>query len=393
MNSNKNAYGTDTLDPKIRSRFVYNNNGLNVHILEAGFEEAESEKGSRPVVLLLHGHPELAYSWRKQLVPLADQGFHVIAPDLRGSGRTTGWETGFDCNLDQFSLYNNVQDMIGLVYALGYKSVAAVAGHDFGSPAAALCSFIRPDIFKSLIIMSTPWPGTPQFPFDSANLSKDATNYDPTLTKSMEEQLGSLVPPRKHYQMYFASPHANDEIMNAPQGIHDFMRAYNHAKSGDWQENNPHNLQAKNLEAFSKIPKYYVMDLDKSMPEQVMEFMPTQAQIDACEWLPDNELKVFSDEFTRTQFQGTMNSYRCATNPKYFHAIKTFSGKSIDVPVVFIAGEKDWGPYQSYGNFEAMKASIAQLEIHFVKGAGHWVQQEQPDAVNDIMIEFLKDKK
>ena len=195
MSNFDNAYGTDTLDSKIRSRFVDNNNGLNVHILEAGFED-----GKRPVVLLLHGHPELAYSWRKQLVPLANQGFHVIAPDLRGSGRTTGWENGFDCNLDQFSLYNNVQDMIGLIYALGCKSVAAVAGHDFGSPTAALCSFIRPDIFKSLIIMSTPWPGIPQFPFDSANLSKDSKQYDPTLTKSMEEQLGSLVPPRKIIQ-------------------------------------------------------------------------------------------------------------------------------------------------------------------------------------------------
>jgi len=383
----KNAYETDTLDKGIRSRFIDNNNGLNVHILEAGFEHDD-----RPVVLLLHGHPELAYSWRKQLVPVAEQGFHVIAPDMRGSGRTTGWEKGFDCNLDQFSLYNNVQDMIGLVYALGYRSVAAVVGHDFGSPAAALCSFIRPDIFKSLMIMSTPWPGTPQFPFNSANLVKEAKHYDPTLTQSMEAQLGSLKPPRKHYQMYFASPKANEEIMNAPQGIKDFMRAYNHAKSGDWESNNPHPLKAKSLEEFAKIPKYYVMELDKTMPEQVKEFMPTQSQIDECQWLPDDELDVFVKEFTRTEFQGTMNSYRCATNPKYFHPIKTYSGRTIEVPVSFVAGAKDWGPYQSYGNFEAMKASLPDLDIHFIEGAGHWVQQEKPEEVNQLIIDFLKNK-
>ena len=388
MNNYDNAYGTNTLESGIRSRFINNNNGLNVHILEAGFEE-----GDRPVVLLLHGHPELAYSWRKQLVPLAEQGFHVIAPDLRGSGRTTGWEEGFDCNLDAFSLYNNVQDMIGLIYALGYKSVTAVAGHDFGSPAAALCAFIRPDIFKSLIIMSTPWPGTPQLPFNTANLPESETRYDPTLTKSMEAQLGSLVPPRKHYQMYFASEQANGEIMNAPQGIHDFMRAYNHAKSGDLVANKPHPLQAKTLEEFAKIPTYYVMDFDKTMPEQVMEYMPSQAEIDECEWLPDNELKVFSDEFSRTQFQGTMNSYRCATNPKYFEAIKAYTGKTIEVPVTFIAGAKDWGPYQSYGNFEAMKATIADLSIHFIEGAGHWVQQEKPNEVNELMIDFINKHK
>lgn len=269
MSAYSNAYGTDTLRAGIRSRFVDNNNGLNVHILEAGHEVKD-----RPLVLLLHGHPELAYSWRKQLVPLAKKGFHVIAPDMRGSGRTTGWENGYDCDLDQFSLYNNVQDMIGLIFALGHKSVAAVAGHDFGSPVAALCCFIRPDIFKSLMIMSTPWPGTPQFPFDTALSPKDSKVYDPTLTKSMEDQLASLVPPRKHYQMYFATRHANEDIMNAPQGIHDFMRAYNHAKSGDWEGNSPHPLKAKSLEEFSKIPKYYVMDLEKTMPEQVMEYMP-----------------------------------------------------------------------------------------------------------------------
>lgn len=80
MSNYDNAYGRDTLDSEIRSRFVDNNNGLNVHILEARFEE-----GNRPIVLLLHGHPELAYSWRNQLVPVANQGFHVIAPDLRGN--------------------------------------------------------------------------------------------------------------------------------------------------------------------------------------------------------------------------------------------------------------------------------------------------------------------
>jgi pimeloyl-ACP methyl ester carboxylesterase len=384
MQTQNNAYETDTLDPGIRSRFVNNNNDLKVHVLEAGFETKD-----RPLVILLHGHPELAYSWRKQLIPLAEQGYHVIAPDLRGSGRTTGWEEGFDCDLENFTLYNNARDIIGLAYALGYKSVAAVVGHDFGSPLAALCTLIRPDIFTSLIIMSTPWPGSPQFPFNTANLTDDEKQYDPTLTKSMEDQLASLSPPRKHYQMYFSSKEANDEIMNAPQGIHDFMRAYNHAKSGDWLENSPHPLQAKSLEEFAKIPTYYVMDFNKTMPEQVMDYMPSKEEIAACEWLPDNELQVFSNEFERTQFQGTMNSYRCATNPKFFDAIKAYTGKNIEVPVTFIAGAKDWGPYQSYGNFEAMKATLPILDIHFVEGAGHWVQQEKPEQVNKIMIDFL----
>ena len=116
----------------IRSRSVLNNNGLRVHMLEAGFEGRD-----RPCVVLLHGFPELAYSWRKVMVPLASAGFHVIAPDQRGYGRTTGWDTDYDGDFASFRFLNLVKDVLGLVFALGYRSVHAVVGHDFGSPVAA----------------------------------------------------------------------------------------------------------------------------------------------------------------------------------------------------------------------------------------------------------------
>src|SRR6266481_1177990 len=105
----------------IRSRFVNDINGLTMHVLEAGFEVA-----NRPCVLLLHGFPELAYSWRKVMLPLAQAGFHVVAPDQRGYGRTTGWEQGYDANLMPFRMLNVVRDALGLVFALGHGSVAAV---------------------------------------------------------------------------------------------------------------------------------------------------------------------------------------------------------------------------------------------------------------------------
>ena len=116
----------------IRSRFVHNNNGLRVHMLEAGFEGRD-----QPCVVLLHGFPELAYSWRKIMVPLASAGFPVIAPDQRGYGRTTGWDTDYDGDLASFGFLNLVKDVLGLVFALGHRSVHAVVGHDFGSPVAA----------------------------------------------------------------------------------------------------------------------------------------------------------------------------------------------------------------------------------------------------------------
>ena len=136
------------LPSSIRSRYVEGVNGLRVHVLEAGFESE-----GRPCVLLLHGFPELAFSWRKVMPVLADAGYHVIAPDQRGYGRTTGWDASFDGNLASFRLTNLVRDALGIVAAFGYRSVAAVVGHDFGSPVAAWCATIRPDVFRSLILL------------------------------------------------------------------------------------------------------------------------------------------------------------------------------------------------------------------------------------------------
>src|SRR4029078_4243497 len=113
----------------IRSRYVDGINGLRMHVLEAGFEP----KG-RPCILLLHGFPELAFSWRKVMPALAEAGYHVIAPDQRGYGRTTGGDGNYEGDLASFRFPNLARDALGLVSAFGYRSVDAVIGHDFGSP-------------------------------------------------------------------------------------------------------------------------------------------------------------------------------------------------------------------------------------------------------------------
>src|SRR5215471_1527937 len=150
--------------PGIRSRFVPDINGLRIHVLEAGFDT----KG-RPAVLLLHGFPELAYSWRKVMLPLAAAGFHVVAPDQRGYGRTTGWDADYDGDLASFRLLNAVRDALGLVAALSYRDVPLVAGHDFGASVAAWCALVRPDVFRSLALMSAPFAGPPALPFGTAD--------------------------------------------------------------------------------------------------------------------------------------------------------------------------------------------------------------------------------
>jgi alpha/beta hydrolase fold len=159
-NSKLPPYGNATLPPGIRSRIVDNVNGLAMHVLEAGFEP----KG-RPCVLLLHGFPELAYSWRKLMLFLAEAGFYVVAPDQRGYGRTGGWDDAYDGDVDSFRRFNLVRDALGLVSALGYRSVAAVVGHDHGAPNAAYCALLRPDVFCSVVLLSVPFGGPPELPF------------------------------------------------------------------------------------------------------------------------------------------------------------------------------------------------------------------------------------
>jgi pimeloyl-ACP methyl ester carboxylesterase len=370
----------------IRSRFVDAINGLRMHVLEAGFEPR-----GRPCLLLLHGFPELAYSWRKVMVPLAEAGYHVVAPDQRGYGLTTGWDGDYDGDVGSFRMLNLVRDAIGLVHALGYRRVGAVIGHDFGSPVAAWCALVRPDVFPAVALMSAPFAGTPALPFDTAD-GKAAAPATGIFGAIPHEALAALPRPRKHYQWYYSTRPADADMRDCPQGIHAFLRAYYHVKSADWPANKPEPLRSWGAEEFAKLPTYYIMDLDKNMAETVAPDMPSAAQIAACRWLPDAELAVYSEAFGRTGFQGGLNWYRCATAPRYAAELQVFSGRTIDVPSIFIAGASDWGPLQKPGDLDKMQSSACtrMLGCHFVDGAGHWVQQEQPVETTRLLLDFLR---
>jgi pimeloyl-ACP methyl ester carboxylesterase len=378
------AYGGTTLPAGIRSRFINNINGITCHILEAGFET-----GGRPCVLLIHGFPELAYSWRRVIPPLARAGFHVIAPDLRGYGRSGGTDVTFDDDLAPYTLLNKVRDMLGLVSAIGYRSVVAVVGHDHGSGVAGWCALARPDVFRSVVLMSAPFGGAPALPLNTA---KDAPKPNASAGANIDDDLAKLPAPRKYYQTYYSTRPANENMWHPPQGIHDFLRAYYHFKSADWKENKPFSLTANTAGEMAKLPHYYVMDLNKGMAESVAPEMPSASAIAACKWLPEAELRVYSAEYGRTGFQGGLNSYRVNRDAKSSAELQLFSGRTIDVPSVFIAGKSDWGPYQRAGAVENMrtKACTQMRGVHFLDGAGHWVQQEQDEAVTRLLIDFLR---
>ena len=368
-------YGAAGLPAGVRSRRVENGNGLSMHVLECGFDDED-----RPCVLLLHGFPELSYSWRRIMPVLAAAGYRVVAPDQRGYGGTTGWDGNYDGDIASFHLFNLARDALGLVTALGQRSVAAIVGHDFGSPVAAWCALLRPDAVRSVVLMSAPFGGPPRQ--GSAMQSAEAV---------MADSLAALRPPRKHYQLYYSTRAANGDMKDCPQGIHAFLRAYFHIKSADWKQNEPIALKSWAAEELAKMPRYYIMDLAKGMAETVAQEAPSPAEISACAWLPDHQLRVYSGEFARSGFQGGLQWYRSVWDPQGNAQLQMFFGRTIDVPCCFIAGKSDWGIHQSPGALQAMAASACTdfRGIHLVEGAGHWVQQEQPARVSELLIEFL----
>jgi pimeloyl-ACP methyl ester carboxylesterase len=237
-------------------------------------------------------------------------------------------------------------------------------------------------------MMSAPFPGPPSLPFGAMQGALNAMTAPP----SVLDDLATLPRPRKHYHWYYSERGADDNMRNAAQGIHAFLRAYYHHKSADWKQNRPFRLAAWSAADLARMPIYYIMDLAQGMAETVAAEMPSPAEIAACEWLSEAELAVYAAAFARTGFQGGLNWYRCRTAGTPNGDLALFSGRSIDQPSCFIAGASDWGVYQKPGDFEAMQtlACTRMLECHLVEGAGHWVQQEQPAPVAALLLDFLR---
>jgi pimeloyl-ACP methyl ester carboxylesterase len=334
-----------------------------MHVLEAG-------DPGRPAVLLLHGFPELAYSWRKVMPALAEAGFHVIAPDQRGYGSTAGWDPRYEGDLASFRMLNLVEDAVQLLKRLEIDT-AHVVGHDFGASVAAHAGMMRPELFRSVTLMSAPFGGAP-------------IGVRP---EGVHRALAAIG--RKHYQWYYSTPEANDDMRRCAQGVRAFLLAYYHYKSADWKDNKPHRLEGWTAAELAKMPTYYIMDLDKDMAETVAPHLPARAPA----WLTDKELAVYAEAFERTGFQGGLQWYRCTTSAKHAAELSAAVGdRTVDQPSMFIAGAADWGIYQKPGDFERMQGAACtdMRACHLVRGAGHWVQQEQPRRTAELLVDFLK---
>ena len=368
----------ENLPKGIKSKVINDINGLDIHYLESGENKENSE-----LIVLLHGFPELSFSWRKILPILSDNGYHVVAPDQRGFGSTIGADLTYTDNLSDFSNINLATDIYLFITRLGYKKVKCIVGHDSGVGPASWLALIRPDIFSNLVIMSGPFTGPP----NPITISEDA--YIPD-TDKMDYDLDKLSVPRKHYQSYYRTKLANKDMMESKQGLRSFIRAYYHYKSADWKDNKPFELTSWTSQELSKMPTYYIMNKSMNMAETVNEYMPTDDEINNCKWLDENEIDVYEKEYSKTSFQGGLNWYRAGVDYKNLQKLSLYCGKTIDIPSLFISGKNDWGTYQRPGAINKMSSTMTRFQgVSLVENAGHWVQQENPEKVSKIILELV----
>ncbi|KAH8711992.1 Alpha/Beta hydrolase protein [Phaeosphaeriaceae sp. PMI808] len=360
-------------------------NGLTFHILEAGY----TPERDRPLLILCHGYPEFAFSWRKIMPQLASVGFYVVAFDHRGYGRTTGWDASpyAETDMSQFSLTNIVRDVVTLVHAIGYRKVECIVGHDFGSVTASRCALMRPDLFKSVIMMSHPFKAPDPLPFNLAH----GKGEHPAPPLDVQAELAKLQIPRKHYKWYNSTKDAARDWSSPAQGLAYFLRGYIHVKSANWKYNQPYALGEWSAEELAQMPHYYIMPLGKTMPETIADMMVNEDASATKSWMSDADLEVYVQEWSRTGFQGGLNYYRTTTDPTRTKDVELFAGKKIECPSTFISGLQDWGNYQQPGAIEAYSKTCSDFRgVRFVEGAGHWPQQERPEKVAEEILRFIR---
>ncbi|MGE0683414.1 MAG: alpha/beta fold hydrolase [Candidatus Binatia bacterium] len=317
---------------QFQHRFI-DTNSIRMHI---------AEQGDGPLVVLCHGWPESWYSWRHQLQALADAGYHVVAPDQRGYGQTDQPEA-----IEAYHILNLTADIVGLVQALGEEK-AAVVGHDWGAPVAWHCALLRPDMFHSLALLSVPYR------------RRAWTDIRPT--DAMKQLEGDQ---HHFYQRYFQEPGKVEKELEAD--IRKSVLGFLYSASGD-----PPPAERWRF-LFNK-------------EEQLLDTLTIPSTLPS--WLTEADLNFFAQEFTRTGFRGGLNWYR--NIDRMWELTRFLTGAKIHQPSLFVAGEVDGVITMARQAFDSLEEAMLNLRKKvLLPGAGHWIQQERPAEVNQLLLEFL----
>jgi pimeloyl-ACP methyl ester carboxylesterase len=307
-----------------------------------------AEQGKGPLVLLCHGFPESWYSWRHQLGALAAAGFHAVAPDTRGYGKSDRPEA-----IDQYTLFHLVGDMVGLLDALEAPT-AVIVGHDWGATVAWQTALLRPDRFRAVIGLSVPYRPRGKVPPTSV------------MPRTADAQF---------YQLYFQEPGvAEAELERDPRAT---VRNMLYGASGDAGRGGSANASAD--AGIGMVPR----------GSGFLRGTPAPATLPA--WLSERDVDFYAAEFQRTGFRGALNWYR--NIDRNWELMAPFAGAPVTIPALYVAGDRDM-----VVAFPGMDQLLANLK-HFVPalcntlmlaGCGHWTQQERPGEVNAAMIDFIR---
>ena len=314
----------------IRHRTV-ETNGIRMHVAEAG-------RG--PLVVLCHGFPESWYSWRHQLVALAEAGYHAVAPDMRGYGQTDA-----PAPIEDYTLLHLVGDVVGLVDALGEKT-AVVAGHDWGAPVAWHSALLRPDVFRAVIGLSVPFrPRSPVRPSTLMPQTDDAI----------------------FYQLYFQTLGVAEAELQ--RDVRSTMRRMAYSGSGD-------SPARERLGMVSRTGGFLDATIDP-------ETLPP--------WITEADIDFYTGEFARAGFRGGLNWYR--NIDRNWELLAPFAGAVVTVPALYVAGDRDL--VVRFPGMDQLILNLSTFVPHLrrtvmLPGCGHWTQQERAREVNEAMLEFLK---
>jgi pimeloyl-ACP methyl ester carboxylesterase len=303
-----------------------------------GIELKIAEQGEGPLVLLLHGFPESWYSWRHQFEPIAKAGFKCVAPDMRGYGDSDA--------PDDIGAYNQVEvvnDIAGLVPALGYET-AIVIGHDWGAPTAWSCAKNHPDVFTAVGALSVPFSPRPESP--------------------PLDTLKAIFKDMFFYQLYFQTPGVAETELE--RDVEVALRKFLHLASGD-------------ADLSGMTPKTADADLLSDLPD------PGQLG----DWCSAEDLAYYVAQFEKSGFRGPLSYYR---NHNETWSMTIDTPTTIEQPAMFMAGDKDGVIVMAAEALQTMPNYVKDLRINeLIPGAGHWTQQEAPEAVNEGILRFLKD--
>jgi pimeloyl-ACP methyl ester carboxylesterase len=325
------ASWVDPAMPEVTHRMI-ETNGIRLHVVE---------QGEGPLVILCHGFPECWYSWRHQLPALAKAGFRAVAPDLRGYGLSDRPE-----EVEKYTILHDIGDIVGLLDALGAEQVV-IAGHDIGAPIAWEAALLRPDRFRAVIALSTP--------FRSRGFG---TSVPPTTLMPQNENA-------VFYQLFLQSPEAEAAL---GRDLRRMFRSQFYALSGDRPPSEGGGF------AGGMMPRKGAL-------------LPNPASLPA--WIKESDIDVYVESFMRSGLHGPLSWWR--NIDRSWELLGPFVGASVTVPALYIAGDRDFvaGVYSQFiGKQSAMVPKLRPTIM--LPGCGHWTQQERAPEVSAAMIDFLR---